>query len=343
MSWKLLPAKKNFDAFRQQWDHLNKIYFNSHPLLDSRFVSGLIKFFSTDHVLLAIYENDSEELKSMVLLEPGKYSQYFTFLPDQAPIAPALIASQEQLKELFNYLPISCCYLEILCYDEKFSKLKKTSKYFYEIFHHCSTISIDIENNDFTCYWENRSRKLKQNIRRYKNKLSKYYPDNRMIIHNDNKDIRSAFSRYCELESKGWKSKIGTALENGNKQGRFYYEILNNFSVTNNASIYEFYADNTLIASRLTISNDDMLINLKTTYDENMSTYSPGRLLLYYQIEHVFKNCIYKTIEFYTNATQDQISWATDTREITHLTLYKNPVIKSVILILKKIKKSCAY
>jgi CelD/BcsL family acetyltransferase involved in cellulose biosynthesis len=100
------------------------------------------------------------------------------------------------------------------------------------------------------------------------------------------------------------------------------------FAVSGNASVYELYFNDTLVASRLCIFNSEMLIILKTTYAEEFSEYAPGRLLLYAVIEREFAQKRVKKIEFYTNANQDQISWSTEQRYIQHITLFRHSLLK---------------
>ncbi|WP_172452622.1 GNAT family N-acetyltransferase [Chromatium okenii] len=131
-----------------------------------------------------------------------------------------------------------------------------------------------------------------------------------------------------ELESQGWKGLQGTSIHANNIQGAFYAQLMKEFAVSGNASVYELYFNDTLVASRLCIFNSEMLIILKTTYAEEFSEYAPGRLLLYAVIEREFAQKRVKKIEFYTNANQDQISWSTEQRYIQHITLFRHSLLK---------------
>ena len=66
------------------------------------------------------------------------------------------------------------------------------------------------------------------------------------------------------------------------------------------------------------------LVILKTTYDERLSKYAPGRVLLKRLLEQHSSACPTGNVEFYTNATRDQLSWATDSRAIRHIRLFRN-------------------
>ena len=71
------------------------------------------------------------------------------------------------------------------------------------------------------------------------------------------------------------------------------------------------------------LEDGDEMVILKTTYDEEFSNYATGRILLYRTAQHVFENRISSRIDFYTNATRDQLEWATGSREMYNLSIYK--------------------
>jgi hypothetical protein len=131
-------------------------------------------------------------------------------------------------------------------------------------------------------------------------------------------DMREAVTRYGGLESAGWKQAAGTAVHIDNPQGRFYAEVLEQFAATRHGRVYELWIADRLAASRLVISGAGMHIILKTSYDESLSEFAPGRLLLYALLERAFAERSQRAVEFYTNATVDQLAWATASRTISH-------------------------
>lgn len=66
-----------------------------------------------------------------------------------------------------------------------------------------------------------------------------------------------------------------------------------------------------------------IFIILKTSYDETLKSFAPGRLLLAEVIEYVIANNIAATIDFYTHATEEQIEWATDIRPFYEGSYYR--------------------
>jgi len=151
--------------------------------------------------------------------------------------------------------------------------------------------------------------------------------------------IEKAFTRYGDIESRSWKGKAGTAIHRDNSQGQFYWEMLQGFAQDHQAAIYELYLDERLASSMLTIANDYMLITLKTTYDESLAFYAPGRLLDYFLLEREFAEKRYAVVEYYTNASPDLQSWGTGMRTINHLTVYRSRVFKQLVQVYQRAKQ----
>ena len=72
-----------------------------------------------------------------------------------------------------------------------------------------------------------------------------------------------------------------------------------------------------LVAMQLCIASPNMLILLKTTYNESQSSF-PRRLLLYLLLEEQFATKRVKKVEFYNNADSNELVWATHDRWINH-------------------------
>ncbi len=82
-------------------------------------------------------------------------------------------------------------------------------------------IIIDCQQT-FTNYLQQRPRKLRQNISRYRNRLESTSQNHRYVVHTEPETVSAAVERYGLLESRGWKSTIGTSLDPSNQQGIFY-------------------------------------------------------------------------------------------------------------------------
>lgn len=121
-------------------------------------------------------------------------------------------------------------------------------------------------------------------------------------------------------------------------QGSFYKDVLLGFGERKQAMVVELYLDEHLASSQICISNDFMLITLKTTHDEALRKYSPGRLLDYFQLEHEFSRQNRSVVEYYTNAPAESLSWGTSSRVINHITLYRSAWLQHVTRLYRLLK-----
>ncbi|MCP5414834.1 MAG: GNAT family N-acetyltransferase, partial [Chromatiaceae bacterium] len=198
-------------------------------------------------------------------------------------------------------------------------------------------ICVDVTGG-FDSFWESRPRNLKKNIRRYRNRLNDELGDLKMLVACAPADVSSATDRYGILESQGWKARIGTAVHPGNVQGAFYRSFMFEMAVHSRAYVFELYAGDLLLASRLCVSGSDMLVILKTTFDEQLKRYAAGRILLHDMLQYVFDNNLARVVDFYTNATDDQMDWATSSRSMLHASIYQSVATKLIARGLKSAK-----
>lgn len=323
MTWTFLLAKKGFSNIAPAWDELNRRLFKAHPLLDSRFVGPLVHHFATEEDLLAL-RHANGSCTSALLLTPSRYGVWRSFLPSQTQIAPILPEPDLDLRELARKLPGSAFVFEMLCQDPLYTSFVPGCLDLpHEISPHATTLNIQIDR-EFQDYWGKRSEGLRRNIRHTLKHLEKEGIVPALRIVNSTEQLSKGLRRYGDMESKGWKGKAGTAIHESNLQGSFYKDVLFGFAEQKRAMVYELYLDDRLACSKLGIANDFMLVMLKTTHDEALRKYSPGRIADYLHLEHEFSNKRFSVIEFYTNAKPELLSWGTSNRVINHITLYRS-------------------
>lgn len=333
-NWQFFPAS-DFPKYAEQWDKLNQQLYQSHPLLDSRFVAALLKYFGNQQVLLAVYPASAEQNGNLLLLQPRKLGIWSSFLPSQTQIAPLLCSYPKALPDLLTALPGFPVMIDVLCQDPLYTFSTGTINNI-ESFDHNLTINIDLAW-DYNDYWQQRPKNLRENLRRYVNRLKKNSLDYQLKIFSNTNELKNALQRYGEIESAGWKGDAGTAIHVSNIQGQFYNDTLNAFATTEQAEIIELHINGQLAASRIIILNSEMLIILKTSFDESFSYYSPSHIMLKLLIEREFSLKRVQHIEFYTNARPDQLSWKTEQRNIKHLTIYRSSNIQHMIKSLSRI------
>jgi len=325
-------------AASADWDALNSRLYASHPMLDSRFVNFLLKHFGNGSEQLCIIGSEGTP-STMCILRKRGLGIWTTFLPSQTQVGPVLLASVENARNVLTVLPQWPLQVDFLCQDPVFSQLLVPESSIDPSIDHALTINIRLEGG-FDSYWAGRPKKLVQNIARYRRRMFADGISPRFACISSPDEIETAVNRYAVLEASGWKGQTGTALTVDNPQGAFYRDVMSSFAQTGQATVFELWFGDRLAASRLVVSNESMMIMLKTTYDEGLSQYAPGRLLLHDLIRFAFESRSRGAIEFYTDATVDQISWATGQRWIQHISVYRSESVARMLGAAKCLRQS---
>jgi CelD/BcsL family acetyltransferase involved in cellulose biosynthesis len=343
MTWQILPISDGLGEWRDAWDDLNQRLYRGHPFSDSRFIDALLRHFGVGNQRLCVHRS-GEKVDGMIILYPRRPGIWTQFVPSQVQAAPVLIENVEHLNSLFQALSPSAGILEFLCQDPDFAPTAFVAGEagVVRTENHALTMNVELTGS-FDIYWKSRSKNLIKNIRRYRQRAAETFVHTDIRVLNVPDAMHEAVARYGTLESAGWKGSEGTAIHIDNTQGRFYAEIMTRFAETGQAQVVEYWLDNQLAASRLVISCTDIAIILKTTYDEALSKFAPGRLLLYAYLEYAFAEKRNKAVEFYTNATQDQLAWATGQRYIRHVMYFRATPLAQLRDIYENLKTGIAH
>lgn len=322
MGWETKYLSDGLGQWRDEWDVLNIRLYRGHPLSDSRFVEALLRSFGNGNELLCIHRT-GEKTDGMVILHRRRMGVWSQFVPHQAQSAPVLLERADFLDSLFAVLPGRAWFIELLCQDPCFVPADLLSEgILTRTQPHALTMHIELSGT-FEGYWKRRSKNLIKNMRRYENRLYEESVSKEMRVFVGGAYMHDAVARFGELEKIGWKGEAGTAVAIENEQGRFYVETLTRFANSGQAKVVEYWLEGKLAASRLLIYNGEMCIILKTAYDEGLSKFAPGRLLLKSLIENKFSSTRVKYVEFYTDASSDQLAWATGQRHIVHVARFR--------------------
>lgn len=319
--WHRSRLNRSLGPYAAAWDALCARIFRPNPMFDSRFVDSLLQHFGEGREWLC-YLGDAAAPRAMCVLRAESPFIWSTFLPSQAQIALTLIDHRDLVPGLIQALPKTVLELRLLCNDPDFGDLSEPDNRKQETRDHALTASIPL-NGTFDAYWARRPKKLVQNIDRYLRRATKDGLEVRSAWISEEQGIEAAVARYAALESAGWKGKIGTAVHLEHSQGHFYLDVLKRFASKRGAEIYELWFGDQLAASRLAICHGNATVMLKTTYDESLAQYAPGRLLLRQVIEHKFASASGGHIEFYTDANNDMLAWSDSTRWIRHVTYHR--------------------
>jgi hypothetical protein len=339
MSWQSITLNRSLGVYRAAWDELNLRYYGGHPFLDSRFTETLLRHFGTNSEQLFIHRTRNA-IDGLVILRARGRGVWQQFVPHQLQTSPLLIPDFKLIDSLFGALPLNAWSIELMNQDPEYfppGLTEDASRCC--VLPHALTMNISLKG-DFDTYWDGRSRKLVHNIRRYARRIVEAYGTESLEVITEPGYMPIALARYGELESKGWKSTLGTAVHADNIQGRFYLDLMSRFAETGQAEVFEYKIGERLVASRLVINGGGLSVMLKTTYDEDFSSFAPGRLLLYELLKYEFGRQRHKLVEFYTNATRDQLAWATGQRVINHVTCFRWLWLASLYRIYQRLKTS---
>jgi len=341
-SW-ILKNAVDFYKYKDNWQHLsNEILGCDHPLMHADYVEPIIKYFAPNDLKLALKGSSGEE--GMVLLKKKQWGVWESFFPKTGPFSFSLIKNSKDgfatdlISTLVSSLPGFACLFAFYKLDSDFLTVRtNNNKKNIGKLKFIDTIRIPIDRS-FDEYWNARSKNLKRNIIKKKNRIEKNGIDLDFRELREPDQMYEGVEAYGNLESSGWKGDIGTAVNIDNHRGSFYVEMLKRFASRGKACIYQLLLDNKVVASALTIQGGGMIVILKIAYDEDMKEYSPGMIMYYELHKKLFITKEVKTIEYYGKATQRMQQWAVDIREIYHLNYYRSPLIKNIIYLLRKLR-----
>ena len=230
MGWVFTPAQETFLQHQQLWDELNR-HNGYHLLLDSIFVSALIRHFASQRTLLGV-RRDSGKV-GMVLVERSRFGFWQTFQPSQAPLGLILLDDKtdvtEQIDDLIRALPGYAVGFAALQQDLEFSAFGTVAMSpQVERLKYIETSRLSVQGT-FADYWSSRGKDLVENLAKRQRRLIRQGLQWEFASESRHDCMESCIQAYGHLEGKGWKTGHGTAVTATNTQGLFYRQILENF------------------------------------------------------------------------------------------------------------------
>lgn len=318
--WQVCRLGDGLGQHASAWDELNLRLFAGHPLLDSAFVGGLLRAFGDGRQHLCLLEQDGVA-SGMCILQRDRLGVWRSFLPSQAHVGPTLLAGSEALSGLFAALPGTAKAIELLCYDPRYGNLHLDGQQPSDATRHSVTINIPLVGG-FDTYWGRRSTKLRDDLSHYLRHTDATGETLHYSVTSAVGEIEAAVRRYAELEGRDVKGEQGTALGSNPSQLRFYVDLMLGHARRGQAFAAELWAGQKLVASRLVVAQGGLVVVVKSTPDEEMRDWGPGRLLMQRFIEDAFSRWPGASLEFYTNASVDQLAWADGQRSILDVTVF---------------------
>jgi len=93
-------------------------------------------------------------------------------------------------------------------------------------------------------------------------------------------DVRHAIEQFLTLEASGWKGRQRTAMAIDRYRAAFAREAVHRMSEQDMCRIHSLTLDGRTIASLVVFVEAGVAYTWKTAYDETLSAYSPGALLM---------------------------------------------------------------
>ena len=330
MSWSLYPINR-FAEFARAWDVLAQARPGA-PFLESLFVQPALAAFGSGGETLCLLHRDGA-LCAAAIVHAGPRGMWQTFQPSQLPlgawISEASVDLASASAELIKRLPGIALGIGLTQLDPLFvrrpgdSGQGRTQDYI-------ATAWVDIDSN-FDAYWEARGKNLKQNTRKQRNKLQADAIEPRMDCVTDAADVAQAIADYGSLENAGWKTANGTAIHPDNAQGRFYRAMLENFCRAGRGRIYRYRFGEAVVAMDLCITDGEVIVILKTTYDESYKSVSPSTLMRHAEFEQLFDEQRFKRIEFYGKVMEWHTRWTDKQRIVYHANTYRHALIQRLL------------
>lgn len=309
MSWEFHPARESFASFATDWDRLNAELYGSHPFFDSRFVGPMLKYSGEGRERLCLYRIDGC-IKAALILLPRGLGCWITFHPVQAKITPLLFADSCLLKELFVALPGFVWRVEFHAVDPRFAPKLSNASGTTLATEYYTTIRVESDSG-FETYWEQRPEKLRSAIQSYTTHLENAGTPAGLTLVTSPQDMPDCLRRFEDLDRKGWKAVKGNGPPIDDIRWPFYAEVLANFAANGQVKIYELTIGGQIVASRMLIGNEHMLVNLKTSNDDAPASNTTERLLLERMLRQQLANDRSRSVEFYAFRNHAQSEWAT--------------------------------
>lgn len=329
MTWRILSAGR-FGEFRDQWQALNAHSGNT-PVLHADFVSPLLEELGSGKEHLAICDAPSGPIAMTILSRQGSFS-WQSFQPANAPlglwVSNGTKSVQSLLSGLLKALPTIVGLVGVLQQDPDLAPRPPTAGGLSTL-DYIETARITIAGT-FEHYWSQRGKNLRRNVKRQHAALEREGVKTRLEVLVRASEMERAVADYARLESGGWKRAIGTAVGHEDAQARFYVKMMERFCTANAGQVFRYYYGNDIVASDVCVSHGDVLVILKTTYDESVKKTSPAQLMRHEMFELLFDQKRFRRIEFYGRVMDWHRQWTEEVRTMYHVNCYRWPLLRAV-------------
>lgn len=345
MKWSFYSNSALPKGIVDTWQSVNRDLAANNPALDHNFLRLLAKYFGDGDELLALCVDDGKYVAG-IIIKSLRFGVWTVFSPGQSCMCAFVVSPRSDLFQvtstLIDALPGYCWLLKFPKLDPACQRVKELSNFeIVEAVYYGTTYSVDLKS-EFDDYWARRSKGLRANLRKRIAAVKRKGITLNMHFCTESKCVKEYIAVHGRLESSGWKGAAGTAIHADNEQGAFYSDLLASFAHTGGVIVAQLYFDNEPAASLLCIEKNGTVVVLKITYQERYSTLGPGRMLDYYFLRHCCEVGRFRVVEMHTRASKSDLSWATETRDIYNVNLYRFKFLKTLIRLIRNARQ-CLY
>jgi len=294
------------------------------PVLHSSFMRAGLRHFGTGRERLAVC-GEADAPVAMGIFTRLKAGNWQTFQPSQFPLGPFLIRDgigiETLLPGLTGRLPGFPVVTSLTQVDSQFVRPPGTSGTVRSI-PYIDTAWVDVVGT-FDDYWSARGKNLRHNVKRQIAKLAESRTSTALEVVEQPRDVARAVAEYARLESAGWKAGEGTAVQAGTPQGNFYKAMLEAFCADGQGRIYAYRIGDRIAAVDLCVEQGDVLVVLKTAYDEAQKSVSPATLMRHEYFRRIFDEGRLRRIEFYGRVMEWHTRWTDRRRPLVHVNHYR--------------------
>jgi CelD/BcsL family acetyltransferase involved in cellulose biosynthesis len=331
LTWRLHPAT-DFSSLAREWDALHQ-EAGGIPFLASPFIQSALEQFGAGDEQIALRE-DGGKLTCAAILKRSGVAGWQSFQPSQLPLGPFLqragaTLGDAAIAELFRALPgwpltIGFTQLDPIMVPRPDDGAAVTT------LDYITTAWVEV-SGDFETYWGNRGKNLRDNVKKLGRKVTSEGMTARLEEIVDPAAMRSAVADYAKLETAGWKSSVGTAVSADTAQGRFYVDMMERLAALKRARAYRYWFDDTVATMDLCVEHGDVMVVLKTAYDERFGKFSPATLMREQIFRQIFTEGRIRRVEFYGPMMEWHTRWTEHSRTLYHANVFRSGMVRRVV------------
>jgi hypothetical protein len=331
LTWRLHPATA-FASLAPQWDALNETA-GGIPFLASVVVQSALTHFGTGDEQIAVREEGGKVTCAAILQRTG-VAAWQLFQPSQLPLGSFLQRTGASLvdaspAELFRSLPGWPLTIGLTQLDPNMVPRPDDGPAVTTL-DYITTAWVEV-SGDFESYWANRGKNLRDNVKKLGRKVTSEGMTSRLEEITDPAAMRSAVADYARLETAGWKSSLGTAVSTDTAQGRFYVDMMERMAALQRARAYRYWFDDNVVTMDLCVQHGDVMVVLKTSYDERFAKFSPATLMREEIFRQIFAEQKIRRVEFYGPMMDWHTRWTEHWRTLYHANVFRSGMVRRAI------------